>query len=465
MRSCYAGSKNSFELNHRRGGLMNLKIRLIILAGLLALLTALLWPALPARSTQASPVDQMSGPSEGEVSAIEEQLLVVTNGMIIDGTGSEPIANGGVVIQGNHIVAVGPASALAIPAGAEVIDVGGGTIMPGLINAHVHNTQEPGTRYRFLTQGVTSTCDLASSSADMPLFEQALTQQNQRAARGFHSGPMLTAPGGYPTNYGFKWDYEVATSNEARAAVRDLLSLGADMIKVALEPWQPQDPWPVLNLEQVQAIVQTAHSAGVPVRAHVQQAAVLDLALQAGVDSVEHVPLPFSEELKVSQMSPEERLSLADFPELEAQLSRMAAQRTALVPTLSVGICATRELVGHPKIEARRRMCEFQLEIVGRFHELGGIVALGNDYGNPGVAPGMPLQEMKLLLEAGLSPLEVIQAGTRYAAQVCGHGDELGTLESGKLADLIIVESNPLLEVDAMSRVSLVIKDGEIIKK
>jgi imidazolonepropionase-like amidohydrolase len=443
---------------------MNLKIRLLILAALLALLIAILWPALPAQSTQASPVDQMSDPSDEVLPVTAEEVLVVTNGTVIDGTGAGPITNGAVVIQGNRILTVGPATALAIPAGAEVIDAAGGTIMPGLINAHVHNTQEPGTRHRFLVQGVTATCDLASSPADMTLFEQTLTEQNQPAARGFHSGPMLTAPGGYPSNYGIRWDYEVATPTETRAAVRDLLSLGADMIKVALEPWQPQEPWPVLNLEQLQAIVQTAHSAGVPVRAHVQQAAMLDLALQAGVDSVEHVPLPFSEELKLSQMSPDEQLSLADFPELEAQLSRMATQGTALVPTLNVGTCATRNLAGL-ETEVWRHMCDFQLEIVGYFHQMGGVVALGNDYGNPGVAPGMPLQEIKLLLEAGLSPLEVIQAGTGHAAQVCGHGDEVGTLESGKLADLIMVEGDPLLEVDAMSRVNLVIRDGEIIKK
>ena len=198
---------------------MNLKIRLLILAALLALLTALLWPALPAKSTQASPVDQITDPSAEAVSVAAEELLVVTNGTVIDGTGAGPVSNGAVVIQGNRILAVGPAAAVTVPPDAEVIDAGGGTIMPGLINAHAHNTQKPGTRHRFLVQGVTAICDLASSPADMPLFEQTLTEQNQPAARGFHSGPMLTAPGGYPSSYGFRWDYEVATPTAAQAAV------------------------------------------------------------------------------------------------------------------------------------------------------------------------------------------------------------------------------------------------------
>src|SRR5262245_48495766 len=100
---------------------MNLKIRLLILAGLLALLIVLVWPALPAKSIQASPADQISEPSDEAVPVVREKVLVVTNGMVIDSTGAEPIANGSVVIQGNRILAVGPVTTLAIPAGAEVI--------------------------------------------------------------------------------------------------------------------------------------------------------------------------------------------------------------------------------------------------------------------------------------------------------------------------------------------------------
>lgn len=87
---------------------------------------------------------------------------------------------------------------------------------------------------------------------------------------------------------------------------------------------------------------------------------------------------------------------------------------------------------------------------------------MGNDYGNPGVSSGMPLEEMELLQRAGLSPMEVIQAATRHAAYVCGQGDELGTLESGKLADLIVVEGNPLEDLRAMDSVLYVVKGGEV---
>ena len=111
---------------------------------------------------------------------------------------------------------------------------------------------------------------------------------------------------------------------------------------------------------------------------------------------------------------------------------------------------------------AQQSWVDYTLEIVRRFHDLGGTVALGNDFGNPGVEVGMPMREMELLLEAGLTPMEVIEAGTSRAAGVCGHGDELGTLEPGKLADVIIVDGDPLMDIGVMERVTVVIKGGEV---
>jgi imidazolonepropionase-like amidohydrolase len=428
--------------------MLNLRLSLILIAVVLALVVAMLWPAAPVQSNQ--------NPAPGGAA------LVIVNGTLLDGSGAGPVTNGVVVVVDGRIVAAGPATAIDLPAQAQVIDAAGGTIMPGIINTHVHNTHPAGTRQRFLAAGVTATCDMATKLTDMAQFEQSEAGPGQAAARGFKSGPMITAPEGYPSSHGFAWDYQVADPAEARAAVEDLVGRGADMIKVALEPWQPQEPWPVLGLAEVRAVVETAHQYGLPVRAHVQQATVLDIALDAGVDVIEHTPLPFQEELKLQQLRPDEKLSLADYPELDRQLRRMAEQGTALVPTLNVGTCATH---GMPGLETKQRqaMCQFQLEIVGRFQQLGGVVALGNDYGNPGVERGMPVREMELLLAAGLSPLEVIEAGTRHAAQVCGQGSELGTLQPGKLADIIIVDGNPLEDMTVLEQVKLVIKEGQVV--
>ena len=282
------------------------------------------------------------------------------------------------------------------------------------------------------------------------------------AARGFHAGPIITAPDGYPaTFYGFFWHYEVATPEEAQAAVEDPLDQDVDVIKIALEPGHPQDPWPVLSLEQVRAIVEAAHTHDTLVRAHIRQAAMLDVALNAGVDVIEHVPLPFCLGAELKQWLEEDSLHLADLPEFEAQLARMAEQGTVLVPTLDATTSIICDLPGLGP-EEQQAATEFLLEIVHHFQELGGVVALGNDFGCPGVAEGMPIREMELLLAAGLTPMELIEGFTRHAAYACGHSDELGTLEPGKLADLIVLDGSPLHNIEAVNRVALVIRGGEI---
>lgn len=391
---------------------------------------------------------------------VPADALVITNGMVIDGTGADPIPDGIVVIQENRITAVGRAADFSISPQTNVIDTAGGTIMPGIINAHVHALAAPAGRSFFLRRGVTSVCDLGWSLGKIPIFEEDHSPLGL-AARGFSAGPCITAPGGYPGISSLS--YEVATPEEARAAVADLLDRGVDVIKIALEPGNPQDPWPMLELEEVQAIVEEAHARGVLVRAHVQGTDALGIALGASVDVVEHVPVPpgwrdpsFQPALARDLL--ENRSAILS--EYEIQLARMVDQGVAMVPTLAVMLGRWYE---RPDLtEEEKVWADFVLEIVGRFHTLGGVVALGNDYPNPGVEAGMPMREMELLLAAGLSPMQVIEAGTRHAAQVCGHGDELGTLEPGKLADVIVVDGDPLTEIEAMNRVIAVIRDGQV---
>jgi imidazolonepropionase-like amidohydrolase len=183
--------------------------------------------------------------------------------------------------------------------------------------------------------------------------------------------------------------------------------------------------------------------------------------LKADVDVVEHVPIPFCLEVQLKQLLAEDKLHLADLPVYEAQLGRMAEQGVVLVPTLDAN---THILSDMPRLDAEEEQAAtgFLLEAVQAYRELGGLVALGNDYGCPGVAAGMPLREMELLLAARLTPMEVIEASTSRAAFVSGHGDELGTLEPAKLADLLVLDGNPLNDIEAMKRVVLVIRGGKI---
>jgi imidazolonepropionase-like amidohydrolase len=386
------------------------------------------------------------------------EVLVIAHGTIIDGTGRNPVPNGVVVMRGDRIVAVGRPADIIIPARAKVIDVAGKTIMPGIINAHVHHACDPLNRRHYLVDGVSAVCDLGCSLYALPNFERDVTRQNEPAARGFRAGPILTAPDGYPSNYGgLNWHYEVATPAQAEAAVNFLLDQHVDVIKLALEPGQPHRPWPVLSSEQVRIIVQTAHARGVLVRAHVRQANLLDIALAADVDVIEHVPLPFCLEAEYRQMLAADALHLARQPGLKAQLARMVAQEVVMVPTLEVTMNALNDLPGLEPA-AQQAIAGFVLEIVHHFRAAGGVIALGNDLGQS----SMPLTEMELLQAAGLTPMEIIEAGTRHAAYVSGHGDQLGSLEPGKLADIIIVDGDPLLDIRALDQIILVIKGGEI---
>jgi imidazolonepropionase-like amidohydrolase len=304
---------------------------------------------------------------------------------------------------------------------------------------------------------------MGSTIEEMPAF--AKDYASGPSARGFRSGPMITVHGGYPD---IVWhgdlNYEVATPDEARAAVAELASRGADVIKIPLEPGSAEDPWPMLDLPRVQAIVQEAHARGKLVRAHVgrtNETDVIGIVLKGGVDVVDHIPLPVFSGLEAYNLYKDTghyTMTTAD----RDQLARLVAGRVAMVPTLTAHmlVCDSPNLT-----PAQKQGCyDFYLEPVRHFHALGGTVALGNDWGaESAIERGMPLREMQLLLAGGLTPTEVIQAGTQHAARVCGHGDELGTLEPGKLADVVVVNGNPLADIEAMSRVVAVVKGGQLV--
>jgi len=330
--------------------------------------------------------------------------------------------------------------------------------LPGVINSHAHRVALAATRrHLFLLDGVTSVCDLGDLLPLMPEFEQEESHSGP-SARGFKAGPFVTPPGGYP---GPPVIYEIQGEVEAEDAVGDLHTRGADFIKVALEPGPLfNDNLPVLNLQELRTIVTTAHTLGLLVRAHVYNSAKLDIALEAGVDVIEHVPMPYdSNDNLVSMFDDAGNFRMPS--EMEAQLLRMLDQGVVLVPTLDVN---TRDSFLWEDIGVEwEEFIQANLGIVRFFHNSGGIIAVGNDYGVPGVQPGMPLREMDLLQTAGLSPLEVVEASTKHAAYVCGQSDELGTLKIGKLADLIVVDGNPLDDINAMNSVLYVVKDGEVV--
>jgi hypothetical protein len=161
-------------------------------------------------------------------------ILVVVNGTLITGDGSQPIPDGLVAIEGERIIYAGSQEGYSITRGSEILDAAGGTILPGFIDAHTHSTSDPAVRREFLTNGVTTVCDLGSPLDQLAEFGVD-SFQDQLIARGIAAGPIITAPGGLP---GVVIDpalnHEVASPEEGRAAVEDLHQRGASQIKVYL---------------------------------------------------------------------------------------------------------------------------------------------------------------------------------------------------------------------------------------
>jgi imidazolonepropionase-like amidohydrolase len=398
-------------------------------------------------------------------------ILVVVNGTLITGDGSQPIPDGLVAIEGERIIYAGSQEGYSITRGSEILDAAGGTILPGFIDAHTHSTSDPAVRREFLTNGVTTVCDLGSPLDQLAEFGVD-SFQDQLIARGIAAGPIITAPGGLP---GVVIDpalnHEVASPEEGRAAVEDLHQRGASQIKVYLQEEVNGKLYPMLDQETLEAIVEEAHQRGLLVRAHVTYIPLLEMAVSAGVDTVEHIPInsPSADvdeaaarrDQLLQSPDPLEMFFSEAFPTYRKSLEIMAEEGTVLVPTLERPFGDIYQASAQdPQMAA---VMEIILGIVGQFHELGGSVGLGTDFNiNIGMVQGIPVEELEMLSAAGLETLEVIEASTRNAALACGVGEELGTLEVGKIADLIIVPGDPLEDLNNLGEILLVIKDGRI---
>jgi imidazolonepropionase-like amidohydrolase len=251
--------------------------------------------------------------------------------------------------------------------------------------------------------------------------------------------------------------------------VDDLAARGADMIKIALDPsWNVENPLPVPDPATVRAIVEESHARGLLVRTHLIRPQHMDLAIEGGVDVVEHLGMPAwpSQEEENEVMASEDPVGLFFerwAPDYPPRLERMAAEGIAMTPTLSAVIGGF--YTAEEPTPRQRWVVIILMEIVRRFHAAGGVVAVGNDFNDRSVQERSPLLEIEMLLEAGLAPMDVLIAATRNSARVCGRRWDLGTLEPGKLADIIIVGGDPLSDpVDALRQVTLVMRGGAVVQ-
>ncbi len=360
--------------------------------------------------------------------------VALVNGTLIDGTGAKAIAKAAIVIENGRITAVGKRSAVTIPNGTRVIDVHGATILPGFIDTLVHHSFAAKKLQKWARAGVTTVRELESGTSyeqDLAFRDEALTHPDY--ARVVVSGPIVTIPGGYPTPV-FNWPSLAVTSvDDARQQVGRLLDAGADTVVIALESGAVYGrSLPELTPEEAKAIVDVAHERGKTASARLSVSADLKLALDAGVDDVD---------------------SLMDkLP--DSLIRRMVASRTSTMSEVDVDTNGGGAGFNRVAYNLRRLL------------RAGGKVALANDYGTlyTQIPVGMPMTEIRLMRRAGMTRMQIIIAATKNAAHVCNLDKDLGTLEQGKIADVLVVKGDPLKNLSALTKTAYVIHGGVVIR-
>jgi imidazolonepropionase-like amidohydrolase len=342
-----------------------------------------------------------------------------------------------IAMDGARIVAVGRDADVKLARGARVIDCAGAFVMPGLIDTHTHVTitlvrKEP-LFGQWLRAGLTTVRDTGTVKQG-PAVIRNIARELAPVPRIVSAGPIMTVPGGYPTtrpDIGEAVSFTVSGPAEATAGVNKILDDGADFIKIAVENGLPSGHLledahaPTLNLVEIRAIVAAAHARGKRVSAHVSNVSEMQAALAGGVDAMAHTPL--------------------DLPIPKDTMRTMLDRGVPLTATLNIW--------GGGKFLKQAQ------DNIAAYHAAGGVVTFGTDYPYQ-TFEGLPIDELRLMQEAGLSAADILLAATRDAAALCGLGD-VGTVAVGKIADVIIVQGDPSRDVTDLAHVTKVIQGGK----
>jgi len=431
-----------------------------------------------------------------------EKALVVQGGRLIDGTGRPPIENSVIVIQAGRFQAVGKSGEVSIPAGAEVIDVRGKTVLPGFIDGHGHLEDFHGELYLHL--GIT-TC------ASIELYQDGpwTLAQKQGTALGKIRGPRIwmsgRAIGGVSTGhdaFGSRTARDniiVTTPDEVRRAVQRKKELGCEILKVN----------EFLSLDLLKVAVDEAHRLNMPVAAHSWDVVG---SVKAGVDSIEHIwsvgysSIPYA---PARRKLAEDRLGGVIDQELagayyqsenfDAVIGAMVERQVAWTPTIAKWLRplspsaerfraresqilndpnadlppAVRAVTDNAYDKLLKRYTPAQLEqatvgyekakeFIRRFVQAGGILKEGSDPPR-GMAALLMHQAMVMDVEAGVPPMKAIQAATLNVAKTFKKDKDYGSVEPGKVPDLSIVEGDPLQDIWMTQNVKMVIMDGKVI--
>jgi imidazolonepropionase-like amidohydrolase len=386
--------------------------------------------------------------------------ILLQGATLIDGQGGLPLRNTSVLVEADEIIGTGPEGSIQPAAETQIIDLCGKWLLPGLIDLHTHvyaadflsgqPRSEPDAYAVLLAArnvkasllaGITTVRDMGAQNRISLSLRRAIQEGAVPGSRVLASGLIICQTGGHGTEL-------PATSREAdgvadvRQAVREQWKAGTDLIKVALNGARNVVEF---TLEELRALVDEAHRLNLRVACHASILPAAQQAVIAGVDTIEHG-------------------CHLDRNTVEA----IAEQDIVLVPTV-VAMTALLKMSGERPMPADFvRAAQMRMSTHRQSFELalqaGVRIGAGTDICFPYHTFAALPEELELLVSWGLPPMQAIQAATKIAAEALGMTGELGTIEPGKLADLIAVDGDPLEDISAIHRVCLVMQGGKIVQ-
>lgn len=423
-------------------------------------------------------------------SVVWGQVTVLQGGTVIDGISETPLPDAVIVLEGDTIRDIGTSASVTIPAGADVIDLSGKTIMPGMLNIHVHVGMRDGMQANidnysrqnvdrdakaYLYYGVTHVASLGNDAAAMDDYRRD-QQSGLVSGPRVHSGTFGFAPvGGWqPTN---AYLNRPADPEEARQMVRDLIAnRSPDILKVwvddglgSLQKFPP---------EMYGAIIDEAHQNGLKVFAHMYYLEDAKELVRQGVDVFAHsirdqeVDEDFLELARESGVTQVARLVGNQGYYVYGENPDFLADSTldaVFEPALLAGLRSheyQQEVAAQSNIDQLRATFELSKRNTLKIHNAGIPIAVGTDTGQPGRFEGLwAHREMEMLVETGLTPMEAIKAATINGARALGIDQQYGSLEAGKKADFIVLDANPLDDITSSRRIFAVWQNGKPVDR
>ena len=385
---------------------------------------------------------------------------------LIDGTGKEPVKDSYMMVEGEKIIKIGKTSDLSENSNFKTIDLSGKYIMPGLINSHVHITMEPvGNSFEIIKNESDAMTSLRGVKNLKKTLESGTTyfrdlggpvgidlDLRNAVNKKFIEGPEFLAAGKVVCmtgGHGWMTGREADGPVETRKAAREQLKAGADVIKVmatggvmteGVEPGSPQ-----FTIEEMASAIEEAHKAGKKTATHAQGTTGIKNAIKAGIDSIEH---GFYLDDEIFEMMKEKGVFLV--ATLVAPYFIVENGKDGTIPEYAVKK-ATDAMAAHQ-------------ESFKKAYKAGVKIAMGTDSGTPYNHHGSAPHEIKLMIECGMSPMDALVASTKGSAECLGITDKYGTIEKDKFADFLVLDSNPLDNIDTLFNINSVYKLGKKVK-